>query len=102
MLAWSVVVHLALFLACVGYAALLARKDIYEWYHPDKTWWVVAGGVILVGLAGAAECALGVLPWLALGIYATLFVTAGIPIAYWQERQAADRHRIEQEADTDE
>jgi hypothetical protein len=88
-LSWSVVIHLLLFLAAIGYAALL--NAIYELYHPDHTWITVVGGVCLVGVALIAEYAALGPSWLLMPAYFTLNGAAGIPIIRWQRRQARKR-----------
>jgi len=86
---WILTVHLALFLACVGYAAALQR--VYRWYHPDRTWITVVIGETLVGLALGALCAAGVLPWSAAAYFITLQGAAGLPIIFWQLAEAQAR-----------
>lgn len=99
MLFWSIVIHVALFLAAVGYAAFLNQKWVYERYHPNWTILTVIGGDILIGFALAAECYIGVLPWLILLPYATLHVAAGIPIWLWQRQQRKKRRQIAEAID---
>lgn len=89
--AWSIVIHLVLFGVALGYAKFLNKKEVYEWYHPDRTWMTVVGGDLLIGIALAAECYIGTLPWMALLLYGTLHVAAGLPIIHWQRRQADER-----------
>lgn len=86
---WLIGIHIALFLACWGYAELLDR--IHEIYTPDYVWLTVVGGVGLILLALAAVCAIGLLPWQSLLIATTLSSTSGIPIIRWQRRQAKQR-----------
>lgn len=86
---WIIGIHIALFLACWGYAELLDR--IHEIYTPDYVWLTVVGGVALIILAFAAVAATGLIPWQAVLIATTLASTAGIPIIRWQRQQAKQR-----------
>jgi len=90
---WTVVIHLSLILATIGYAKFLNLKWVYEWYHPDRTILAVIGGVLLIGIALAAECAIGTLPWNAFVLYFTLNSAAGGPIARWQYKLARKRRQ---------
>jgi uncharacterized membrane protein len=91
--AWSIVIHLLLFFAAWGYAAFLNRKRVYEWYHPDRTYLAVIGGVFLVGIALTAEAWILALPWWIVLLYFTLMTAAGIPIYLWQREQARERRK---------
>jgi hypothetical protein len=91
--AWSIVIHLLLFSAAWGYAAFLSQKRVYEWYHPDRTILAVIGGVLLVGIALAAEVWVWALPWWVVLLYFTLMAVAGLPIARWQRQQTRERRQ---------
>lgn len=93
MLKGIIATHLALTIACWGYARFLNRRKVYEWYHPDRTWVTVVGGDALIGCALAALCWLGVFPWLLLLLYATLHIAAGIPIIIWQFQRETQRRK---------
>ena len=82
-------VHICLFLACWGYAEALQR--IHDIYAPDHIWVTVAGGGLLIIIAVAGVCAIGLLPWQAVGFAVSLSITAGIPIVRWQRQQAKQR-----------
>src|SRR4051812_22761140 len=86
-------IHLALLALASVYALILSRKRVYEWYHPNRTILAVVGGVVLIGLAVAAECGADALPWSALTLYFTLNAVAGVPIAIWQAGQWRRRRR---------
>jgi hypothetical protein len=90
---WFLAIHAALTLGAWCYAKFLNQKKIHEWYSPDRVYLTVMGGDALIGLALTAFCVLGVLPWLALGLYASLHIAAGLPIIIWQERKTEQRRR---------
>ena len=91
LLPWIIAIHLALLLACVGYAAIL--QHVYRWYHPDRTWITVVGGEALIGVALGGLCVAGVLPWTMLAYFITLQGAGGLPIIIWQLAQAEQRRK---------
>lgn len=97
MVKWIIGIHIALTLACWGYARFLNQRWVYEWYHPDRTWVTVVGGDAIIGCAIGGLCILGIFPWLLLLLYATLHVAAGVPIIVWQfQRETQRRRQIEE------
>lgn len=93
MIAWLILIHVALAAICTLYALFLNQRHIYEWYNPDRTWMTVIGGDVLIGLALLAIVYLGALPAAALLYWTSLHVVAGIPIIVWQHIRARKRAR---------
>lgn len=87
-------------LACIGvYAGLLVAASVYTYIlsRPNvRTWYashnltditVVLGNSLII-LGGAGLAAVGAIPWSAAGLFAILFVVAGLPILIWQRSDA--------------
>lgn len=92
-LTWFLFIHTALAIGAWCYAKFLNQKKIHEWYSPDRVYLTVIGGDALIGVALTAFCALAIVPWLALGLYASLHIAAGLPIVIWQEKKTEQRRR---------
>lgn len=91
----SIAIHIALLLACIGYAAFLAQPHIYKAYHPHNTIWTVVGGEMLVGIALGLECFVAgawiqAQPLASAAFFLTLHIAAFWPIWRWQRKQAEE------------
>ena len=97
MVAWIIVTHAALFIACAIYAKFLDQPHVYGWYRPNRTYVVVIGGDVIIGCAVGLLCIGGVFPWLVMLLYATLHIVAGLPIIIWQfQRETARTRQLEE------
>lgn len=88
------VVYVGLFVQVALYARFLNQEWVYRWYSPDRIWVTVVGGVLHVGLAIGQLYYIGALAWQVPAHYAALFITAAVPIVYWQQRRTAKRRRV--------
>jgi hypothetical protein len=77
-----ILIHIILCLWCALFAFVLSRRAVYDWYHPDWTWFIVLLGVGFIGLAQKAIIDSGT-PLTFLLIFTT-DLAAGIPIIVWQ------------------
>lgn len=85
----AIAIHALLFALVAGYAIFL---DCHPGYAPDWTWaTVAAGNAIIIGGMALLAWLTPFVPWSAVVFDATLNCAAGIPIIWWQRKQARQR-----------
>lgn len=75
------------------YAFVLNKRQVREWYTPDRTWiTVVIGDGLIIAALGVAAL-FGEIAWRAWWVTFGYTCTAGAPIIIWQRIRAYQRKR---------